>query len=106
VLDVVVDDAGGAGGRGGCPVGRLVGAGRAWAGGGDPATPLDGFATSGGGESDVAANVAPDTTTAKSTIAAAGHQRLSPRDKGTSHSRDLPVRALGTRYGRRQCEAQ
>jgi hypothetical protein len=90
---VVVD---GAGGRAGCPAGGLVGAGRAWGEGIELATRPELFVGAPGGEPDVATRVATDATIPKRTIAAADHQRLSPRDKGTSYSRERWVRAWGT----------
>jgi hypothetical protein len=102
VVDVVVDGAAGAGERAAGPIGRVVGAGRARGGGTELATRPGPFETAGGGEPDVAANVATDTTAAKNASAAAGHQRFTQRDTGTSHSRDPPARALDTQRRGRQ----
>ena len=46
------------------------------------------------------ANTASDTTLQKSAITASGHQCVGPRDKGTTHSRELPEGAVGTRRRR------
>jgi hypothetical protein len=101
VVEVVVEGAGRTGGLAGSPAARVAGAAGVWREGAEPATRLESFETEGGGgEPDVAANVATDTMTATSTIAAAGHQRFSPRDKGTSHSRELPVGMQDTRVRR------
>ncbi|HSZ35446.1 MAG TPA: hypothetical protein VK773_00020 [Acidimicrobiales bacterium] len=99
-VDVVVDVVAGARERGGRPDGRVVGSGPCL-GAGAPPVWLELSGVAGGGESDpeVAANVATDATTARSTIAAAGHQRFSPGDKGTSHSGECPHRTLGTAGG-------
>jgi len=94
--DVVVVVVDGAGGRAGCPAGGLVGAGRGCGEGVELATRPGPFEGAGGGEPDVARSVATDATIAKNTIAAADHQRFSPRDKGTSYSRERSARAWGT----------
>jgi hypothetical protein len=93
---VVVVDVDGAGGRVGRPAGGVVGAGRACGEGVELATRPELFEGPRGGEPDVAMRVATDATIAKRTIATAGHQRLSPRDKGTFHSRERSVRVWGT----------